>query len=129
MKVYKSIIVQLFYNLSAGIGLLTMPNTLIPLFGFKPTDEPWIYAMGLFVITLCFTYYQIIRVGNERAVMGTVYGRWFFTSVVTVSAICGLVPLTVIPAMLCEAGFACWTLWEVRQVLQEAPAAETVRQV
>jgi hypothetical protein len=71
----------MFYIFVSGILLLAAPNFVITLVGFKLTQEPCIYAIGLLALSLCFCYLEIARSGSPRAVIGTVYGRWFFTGI------------------------------------------------
>ena len=118
-KIYKSIYAQMVYSFISGMLLLTIPNSVITIVGFQPTEERWISAIGLLALSLCFYYFQIARSGSVKAVMGTVYGRWFFTSVATVAALFGLVPLLIIPMMIFEASLAVWALREANVKLPE----------
>jgi hypothetical protein len=114
-KQFKSIYVQMFYSLFSGLFLLTIPNSVITLVGFKPTQEKWIYVVGLLALSLCFYYFQIAKSGSRIAVLGTVYGRWFFTSVATIAALVGIMPKLIIPMMLFEAGLAFWAWIEIKK--------------
>lgn len=113
-KHFYSIYIQLAYSLVSGILLLTIPNPVITLIGFAPTQEKWISVIGLLALSLCFYYYNIALSGNKQAILGTVYGRWFFTSIGTITALFGIMPILIIPAMLFEAGLAFWAWKEVK---------------
>lgn len=99
------------YSFISGIILLIIPNFVTMLIGFAPTQEIWIKAIGLMALMLCFYYYNIAKSGSAQAVLGTVYGRWFFTSTVTMASLMGIVPIFVIPMMIFEAGLATWA-WQ-----------------
>ena len=66
----------------AGIGLafLTFPNPLLRLFGFPPTDEPWIRFVGLFVLILGYYFLRAARSGVEPFFRWTVHGRFLFAA-------------------------------------------------
>jgi hypothetical protein len=116
MKVYKSIYAQMTMSLVSGILLLTIPNKLIPLLGVEPTQEIWIYGIGLMALTLCFYYYQIAKTTDKNVVMGTVYGRLFFTITIAVLAILGKAPLIFLPLQIFEFGLAIWGWRETKQM-------------
>ena len=113
-KTYKSIHAQMLMSLVSGILLLSIPNKLIPLLGVAPTKEIWIYGIGLMALSLCFYYYQIARTTDKRVVMGTVYGRLFFTSTVSVLALVGIAPLIMFPLQFAEASLAVWAWRETK---------------
>ena len=64
------------YVVFVGIGFLLIPNTLLPLFKFPKTEEPWIRVMGLIVAILGF--YYIGAAQNELTIFFwmTVVGRF-----------------------------------------------------
>lgn len=111
---YKSIYAQMAMSLVSGILLLTIPNKLIPLLGVEPTKEIWIYGIGLMALTLCFFYFQIARTTDKKVVMGTVYGRLFFTSTVSILALAGIAPLIMFPLQFAEASLAIWAWRETK---------------
>lgn len=107
-EVYKSIYIQMIMSFVSGIILLTIPNKLLPLLGISPTQEIWIYGIGLMALTLCFYYYQIAKTIDKKVVMGTVYGRVFFTSAIAILAILGKAPLIFLPLQIFEFSLAIW---------------------
>lgn len=113
-KVFKSMYVQTVYSLLSGIVFLTISDKTLLSTGFTPTSKMWVSAIGILTLSLCFHYYLIARSGSVSAVMGTVYGRWFFTGVGAICAIAGFVPKVVIPAMIFEAGLAYWSWRETK---------------
>jgi len=48
----KSILVFGIYLVVIGLGFLVVPNTVLALFGFPTTNEPWIRVVGLLVLIL-----------------------------------------------------------------------------
>ena len=71
-----SILVFGIYLVVIGTGFILMPNTILPLFKFPKTNEPWIRVMGAVVLVLGF--YYIIAAQNELSSFfwATVFGRF-----------------------------------------------------
>ena len=71
-----SILVFGIYLVVIGTGFILMPNTILPLFKFPKTNEPWIRVMGAVVLVLGF--YYIIAAQNELSSFfwATVVGRF-----------------------------------------------------
>ncbi|GAB3639615.1 hypothetical protein [Spirosoma arcticum] len=53
-KIYKSMYGQMVYVLISGLSLLFISNVLLTLFGFPPTNEPWIRVMGMLVLAFYY---------------------------------------------------------------------------
>ena len=104
----------MLYRLISGLLLLTTPNFAIAFVRFESSKEKWVSTIGLLALSLCFYYFQIARSESKKAVLGTVYGRWFFTTVATLSALAGFVPKLIIPMMIFEAGLAFWAWKETK---------------
>ena len=70
-----SIFVFGIYVLVMGAGFIFMPNTVLPLFRFSKTNEPWIRVLGLVIAVLGF--YYIIAAQNDLTIFfwSTVVGR------------------------------------------------------
>ena len=58
-----SVFVFGIYIIVVGAGFLFIPNTVLPVFKFAKTNEPWIRVLGLIVAILGF--YYIIAAQNE----------------------------------------------------------------
>ena len=71
-----SIFVFGIYIIFIGAGFLLIPNTVLPLFKFPKTNEPWIRVLGAIVVVLGF--YYIIAAQNELTPFfwATVVGRF-----------------------------------------------------
>ena len=105
-----SIFVFGIYIVLVGTGFLFIPNTVLPLFKFPKTNEPWIRVLGTVVAILGF--YYIIAAQNELTVFfwATVVGRFavlvsFIMLVVTKKA----QPMLIMFGMIDAAG-GLWTL-------------------
>ena len=98
------------YIVLVGAGFLFIPNTVLPLFKFPKTNEPWIRVLGSVVLILGF--YYIIAAQNELTPFfwATVVGRFallvsFIVLVVTKKAQPMLLMFGVI-----DAAAGLWTL-------------------
>ena len=105
-----SVFVFGIYLAFVGSGFLVVPNTVLPLFKFPKTNEPWIRVLGIVVALLGF--YYIIAAQNELAPFfwATVVGRFtilvtFILLVVTKKA----KPMLILFGVIDAAG-ALWTL-------------------
>ncbi len=99
-----SIFVFGIYLVLVGAGFLFIPNTVLPLFKFPKTNEPWIRILGVVVVVLGF--YYVIAGQNELTPFfwATVVGRFvvlisFILLVVTKKAKPMLITFGVIDAL------------------------------
>ena len=53
----KSIFYYSFYMIGLGLGLLFIPNTILSVFGFEPTNDIWIRILGLFAFCAGMLYF------------------------------------------------------------------------
>ena len=70
-----SVFVFGIYLIVVGIGFIFMPNTVLPMFKFPKTNEPWIRVIGLLSALLGF--YYIVAAQNDLTAFfwATVVGR------------------------------------------------------
>ena len=105
-----SILVFGIYLVVIGTGLMLMPNTILPLFKFPKTNEPWIRVLGAVVLILGF--YYIIAAQNELSPFfwASVVGRFgvliLFSSLVIFKK---AKPMLILFGLIDAAG-AVWTL-------------------
>jgi hypothetical protein len=111
---YKSMYAQMAYVIVAGLGLLLVPNLLIGIFGFEPTNEIWIRIMGLLVSVLGFYYYYMAHYGNHKVVWATVLGRLVFCSGLVVFVLLGMAKPALIGFAVVESAFALWSWKEIK---------------
>lgn len=74
----KSIYYYSFYLFAIGLGMIAIPNVLLGLFGFSPTNEIWIRMLGLFTLTVGIYYLYSSRKEQVEFFKATVMGRLFF---------------------------------------------------
>ena len=98
------------YLVVIGTGFMLMPNTILPLFKFPKTNEPWIRVLGAVVLILGF--YYIIAAQNELSSFfwASVVGRFgiliLFSSLVIFKK---AKPMLILFGIIDAAG-AIWTL-------------------
>ena len=82
-----SVRIYSFYLFLMGMALMIIPNILLELFGFSPTNEIWIRMLGLFTFTTGI-YYFYSSANNQTAFFkATIVGRIFFFIVTSVFTI------------------------------------------
>ena len=105
-----SILVFGIYLVVIGPGFMLIPNTILPLFKFPKTNEPWIRVLGAVVLILGF--YYIIAAQNELSSFfwASVVGRFgiliLFSSLVIFKK---AKPMLILFGIIDAAG-AVWTL-------------------
>ena len=57
----KSVLYYSFYMLGMGLGLLFIPNLILGIFGFSPTNDIWIRVLGLFTFCAGMLYFYCGR--------------------------------------------------------------------
>jgi pimeloyl-ACP methyl ester carboxylesterase len=77
------------YTFFAGLPLLLFPNTILPLLGFAPTEEPWVRTTGMFLIGLTIISLSVFRSPTASMIKATILARTWFTIVLFTLAIVG----------------------------------------
>lgn len=72
-----SILVFGIYLIFVGAGFLFIPNTLLPLFKFAKTEEPWIRVVGILVLIIALFYLVAAYYNITVIYWTTVFGRSF----------------------------------------------------
>jgi len=109
-----SVLVFGIYLVVIGVGLLFIPNTVLGLFGFSTTTEPWISVVAMLLLILSYYYIQKARNEDKAFFRLTVHGR---ASVIVFFG--AFVLLSIAPAMLILFGVvdllaAIWTALALR---------------
>jgi len=105
-----SILVFGIYLIFVGVGFLIMPNTVLPLFKFPKTDEPWIRVMAILVLIIAFFYLVAVHYNLTIIFWATVYGRFFvFLSFLVLVLIKKAKPMLIMFGVVDALG-AVWTL-------------------
>lgn len=110
-----SIRVYSFYLFTMGAALMAVPNLLLGLFGFPPTQEIWIRMLGLFTFTAGIYYFQASANEQTAFFKATVAGRIFFFMVTCIFTV-----LFKQPPMLALVGSidllgAAWTYFTIKK--------------
>lgn len=107
----RSVFVFGCYMLVLGLGLLLVPNLLLGLLGFPPTDEVWIRVVGLLVLYLSVYYLYMGRSGHRPFIGLTVPIRLsvvlFFALFASLSLVSPTLVLLAVPDL-------CGALWTWR---------------
>jgi hypothetical protein len=105
-----SVFVFGIYLVVIGAGFLIMPNTILPMFRFPKTKEPWIRVMASIVIVLGFYYITSAQNDLTAFFWATVVGRFgilvLFVSLVLAQQ---AKPMLILFGVIDAAG-AVWTL-------------------
>ena len=103
------------YLLLLALVLLLLPNTLLGLFGFPPTDEVWIRVVGMLVGILGFYDWQAARAELRAFFAWSVPARLsvpvFFAAFVTL----GMAPPALLLFGAVDAAAALWTWSALRR--------------
>lgn len=104
-----SILVFGIYLLVIGTGFILIPNTILPLFKFPKTNEPWIRVLGVVVLVLGFYYITAAQNELSSFFWATVVGRFgvliLFSSLVILKK---AKPMLILFGLIDAAG-AVWT--------------------
>jgi hypothetical protein len=99
-----------FYLFLMGVGMMIIPNGILPIFGFAPTQEIWIRMLGLFTFTAGI-YYLYSSLHEQTAFFkATIFGRiFFFISTVVMTLVFQVNPMLIAIGSFDLFG-ALWTL-------------------
>ena len=104
-----SVLVFGIYLIVIGLGFLLMPNTVLDLFGFPTTTEPWIRVVAMLLLLLAYYYIQTARDGNKTFFRFTVHTRAFVIVFFVVFVILDIAPPTLILFGIVDLLAALWT--------------------
>ena len=74
----KSIFYYSFYMLGMGLSLLFIPNLMLGIFGFSPTNDIWIRVLGLFAFCAGMLYFYCGRTNQIGFFRISVFERIVF---------------------------------------------------
>jgi hypothetical protein len=120
-----SIMVFGIYLAAVGAVLLLVPNVLLTLLGFPPTNEVWIRVTGVLVLYLAYYFVQSSRAGTVDFWRWTTHVRFALIFIFTGMVLLGLARPSLI--LLGAADFlgAIWTTLALRADGAAARAAPT----
>lgn len=92
-----------------GLILLVAPNTLLTLFAFAPTDEPWIRIVG-FLVAILSHYYLVAAYRNDRIFFAaSIAPRLLVLPTFGVFVFAGWAPIQLLGFALPDVASALWT--------------------
>ena len=74
----KSIFYYSFYMMGMGLSLLFIPNLMLGVFGFPPTNDIWIRVLGLFALCAGMLYFYCGRTNQTGFFRISVFERIVF---------------------------------------------------
>jgi hypothetical protein len=116
----RSVFVFGIYLTGIGSGLLLIPNLVLPLLGFPPSDEVWSRVAGLLAVLIAFYYLQAARTELRPFFQWTVYARIAAFIGLTAFAIANLASPIIALLGVIDLATALWTHWTLRQESQLA---------
>lgn len=102
------------YFVLLGGTLVLVPNVLLKLFGFQPTNEVWIRIVGSLVLALAYYFIQTARRENTDFFQWTVYARAAVAVLFIVFVVLGLAQPMLILFAIIELLGALWTWMALR---------------
>jgi len=117
------------YIIALGLGLVFVPNLLLPLFLMPVSTEVWIRVLGVVVMNIGILYVVAAQSNAVAIFRATLYGRpavfvWFAGFVAL-----GLAPKMLLVFGLVEVAGALWTWWALRADLHAGRPANPVTRI
>jgi len=111
----KSVFYYSFYMMGMGLGLLFIPNLILGIFGFAPTNDIWIRILGLFAFCAGMLYFYCGRTNQTGFLRISVAERIvFFLGVVGIVLFLRVNPLLIAIGSVDLFG-AIWTALTLRK--------------
>lgn len=105
----RSVYVFGIYLLVLGGILIGSPNTLLRLFGFATTTEPWVHVLGVTVMAIGMLDVASARGEQTRFFRATVWVRVFVFAIFIVFVLVKIAPPVLVVFGLIDAAGALWT--------------------
>lgn len=103
------------YLVLAGVGLLSIPNIVLPVLGFSTTTEVWVRVLGLAVAVLGGYYFHLARNNVIAFVQATIPGRLIFAIGTVALVATGMSGASLLLFGITDAAGAIWTWWALRR--------------
>ena len=115
-KAAKSVFVFGIYLIIIGLGFLLVPNTVLGLFGFPITTEPWIQVVAVLLLILAYYYIQSAR--NELTLLFrfSVHARMSVILFFIAFVLLGLAPSILIMFGVVDLAAAIWTALALKSI-------------
>ena len=112
----RSVYVFGIYLIVLGAILMGSPNTLLSVFGFASTTEPWIRVLGVVVMAIGMLDVACARAEQTGFFRATVGTRLFALVAFAVFAAFGIAPAMLVLFGLIDAAGAAWTFVALRSM-------------
>ena len=115
VKSTQSVFVWSFYLLGLGSILVLIPNFLLGLFNFEPTEEVWIRVVGMLLLILAYYCFEAARHQLRTFYQWSVLGRASVIVFFTAFVLLKLAPVQLILFGLVDLAGALWTGFALKQ--------------
>jgi hypothetical protein len=109
-----SILVFGVYLAAVGAILVVVPNVLLGLLGFPPTNEVWIRVAGVLVLILAYYFIQSVRRGTIDFWRWTTHVRFSLIFFFAAFVLLGLARPALLLLGVADFLGAIWTTWALR---------------
>jgi len=109
-----SILVFGVYLAAVGAILVVVPNLLLGLLGFPPTNEVWIRVAGVLVLILAYYFIQSVRRGTSDFWRWTTHVRFSLIFFFAAFVLLGLAQPALLLLGVADFLGAIWTTWALR---------------
>lgn len=110
----RSLYVFSAYLVIVGVGLLAVPNALLPLAGLPRTNESWVRIAGMIILLLASYHVQAARHEQVEYLRWSVYARSTVILFLGAFVLFGLASPAILPFGLIDLSSAIWTALELR---------------
>jgi len=114
-----SMLVFAAYLFCLGLIFVLIPNPVIALFGFPPTNEVWIRILGYVLAALGFYFFMAVRENSESFYRWSVYARLPILPTFAAFVFSGIGPPIILLFGTFDTVCAIWT-WRALKKEQEA---------
>ena len=114
-----SMVVFALYLFCLGLIFVLIPNPVIALFGFPPTNEVWIRILGYVLAALGFYFFMAVRENSESFYRWSVYARLPILPTFAAFVFSGIGPPIILLFGTFDTLCAIWT-WRALKKEQEA---------
>lgn len=115
-KVACTIRIYSFYLFLMGAGMMAIPNMILPLLGFSPSQEIWIRMLGLFTFTAGIYYFYSSLHEQTAFFKATIIGRILFFASTVIITFVFQAPFALIAIGSIDLLGALWTLAALKKV-------------
>ena len=108
------------YLFVLGVVLVVVPNLLLSVFGFPPTDEVWIRVLGIVVVNLGAYYWYAAKSEARLFFLASVFTRAFVFVAFVALVVLGLTKPILIAIGTIDALGGLWTYFALKSEQENA---------